>query len=725
MKYFRILTIAAAVAIFSSCLNDPSEGPESLQEGQPVSIECTIDNNSGSRLETDFTLQKVEFVDGDIISLEVMRRPIYQTEPILPDYAYRGKDEYYLNNFHLTYREATEEKDGGWFFERDPQVRIIHEPGYKYDYYACYPVTNAGIFDPKMREYAISGSAVGMNNNDLMWAKNTDAPYNASKITLNFTHLTSLIEVRQMGFGQNASVKLVYDGDITLNAMFNVGEGTLTLGGGTTAIPDIHQTGGYQIIADKVAKEAAFTARTNGRYMLYLPPQELDYDLNPRIEICSDPNNQTDENTRVFNFKRPDNDPAAKLEFKKGQSRFKVYSPDISEELMYTPNTILVNRRTGVKTAPLGKAYAMWLYDTNLNGGKSVDEMAQELFGDLEIKMLWTDTPNFKELFSVTIDDAKKGANARLYVSPLTANQVEANAVYGLWIGGKFRWSWHIWVSSASDPTVGGGTLNGLTFMSQNLGARPNQYDGGARGLLYQWGRKDPFPGAAAVAKGSEESGWDFTKYQPVYDADGVQINGEWVPGTEPEEEDPENPTEPDPENPPVEPVPNPAYAVGVEIGALSSVEEAVLNPTVFSSSWNPTATNLWDVPFSDSETDRKSPYDPCPQGWRVARVEANYPWYLAGAGSDLSAYTDQEWNNGIVFDKAEFSLKYYPMTSYRKATDGAFDAASQTSSIWHGGADGKAWVVNATSVANDTNPTLGNGMAVRCVLDNNDKQTW
>jgi hypothetical protein len=341
--------------------------------------------------------------------------------------------------------------------------------------------------------------------------------------------------------------------------------------------------------------------------------------------------------------------------------------------------------------------------------------------------MLWSDTPNFSELVDVKIDDAKKGANARLSVQPKTTNPTEANAVYGLWIGGVFRWSWHIWISNASDPTVNGGSVNGLTFMSQNLGARPTLYQGGERGLLYQWGRKDPFPGAA-VGELESEDGWDFSIYQPIYDETGVQINGQWMPGTEPVEPDPENPDEEpeiDPENPPVEPVPNPAYAVGVEVAALPDVTDAVMNPMVFSSNWAPTASNLWNVPFANGEVDRKSPYDPCPQGWRVARSETNYPWYLEGAGNELGNYSSQTWNNGIVFDNENFNIKYYPMTNYRKAADGAFDAENQSSSIWHGGIDGNSWVVDATSVNNVNNANLGNGMAVRCVQDDYDLQTW
>ena len=56
---------------------------------------------------------------------------------------------------------------------------------------------------------------------------------------------------------------------------------------------------------------------------------------------------------------------------------------------------------------------------------------------------------------------------------------------------GDILWSWHIWVS---DETVKTSEGNGLTWMDRNLGALSNNPDDVAnRGLLYQWGRKDPF----------------------------------------------------------------------------------------------------------------------------------------------------------------------------------------------------------------------------------------
>ena len=66
---------------------------------------------------------------------------------------------------------------------------------------------------------------------------------------------------------------------------------------------------------------------------------------------------------------------------------------------------------------------------------------------------------------------------------------------------GKIQWSWHIWVAG---ETVEGRTFSGVEFMDRNLGATSTV--AGTMdicGLNYEWGRKDPFPGAKDYSKTS------------------------------------------------------------------------------------------------------------------------------------------------------------------------------------------------------------------------------
>jgi len=86
------------------------------------------------------------------------------------------------------------------------------------------------------------------------------------------------------------------------------------------------------------------------------------------------------------------------------------------------------------------------------------------------------------------------------YIS-FTATGVEGNAVIAAKTsGGVVRWSWHIWCTDRpADQVYGNGAG---TMMDRNLGATsatPGEV--GTLGLMYQWGRKDPFLGASGTAR--------------------------------------------------------------------------------------------------------------------------------------------------------------------------------------------------------------------------------
>ena len=68
---------------------------------------------------------------------------------------------------------------------------------------------------------------------------------------------------------------------------------------------------------------------------------------------------------------------------------------------------------------------------------------------------------------------------------------------------GTILWSWHIWVCSGYDPVAMGQVYynNAGTMMDRNLGATSaTPGDVGALGLLYQWGRKDPFLASGSIS---------------------------------------------------------------------------------------------------------------------------------------------------------------------------------------------------------------------------------
>ncbi len=124
--------------------------------------------------------------------------------------------------------------------------------------------------------------------------------------------------------------------------------------------------------------------------------------------------------------------------------------------------------------------------------------------------LLWQDLPGL--ITNVGLIPGQQAEEGSIAVS--TADKV-GNAVIGIRIGGAVRWSWHIWVTRY-DPDAelvaygkiytwdnnGDGVVD-YTFMDRNLGATIDKAiientaadSLAACGLMYQWGRKDPFPG--------------------------------------------------------------------------------------------------------------------------------------------------------------------------------------------------------------------------------------
>ena len=83
----------------------------------------------------------------------------------------------------------------------------------------------------------------------------------------------------------------------------------------------------------------------------------------------------------------------------------------------------------------------------------------------------------------------------------------KGNAVVAFKVDGTIYWSWHIWVtdnpengiaySQGTETDIDGNPIT-VQYMDRNLGAVTNTFLGKdwqkTGGLLYEWGRKDPFP---------------------------------------------------------------------------------------------------------------------------------------------------------------------------------------------------------------------------------------
>jgi hypothetical protein len=117
-------------------------------------------------------------------------------------------------------------------------------------------------------------------------------------------------------------------------------------------------------------------------------------------------------------------------------------------------------------------------------------------------ELVWTDTSGLlAELTTYSVGRAfGEGVGPNGAIKVRTADKA-GNALVAVKVGGVIKWSWHIWVTNYNPSanlfnphSYGGNTTRNVQFMDRNLGAMGATNSPPCRGLLYQWGRKDPFP---------------------------------------------------------------------------------------------------------------------------------------------------------------------------------------------------------------------------------------
>lgn len=217
---------------------------------------------------------------------------------------------------------------------------------------------------------------------------------------------------------------------------------------------------------------------------------------------------------------------------------------------------------------------------------------------------------------------------------------------------GSIIWSWHIWYPE--EEVVGLTSKGGYEVMNMNLGAMDSSLDLASYGLLYQWGRKDPFPGSPIPTGGSVN-----TKNIPVYDIDGNEVE---------------------------------IIASEMYSNEKNTLEYATANPTeclsngsTATTDWlvkNQSNTALWGNPYGHilsngkyNNKGSKSYYDPCPVGWRIPHVEVfqhftesgQYAWVNLDS-SGKPAYKD-DGNLSISYFWGADTFNVYDMDSDGKIT--------------------------------------------------------
>jgi hypothetical protein len=221
--------------------------------------------------------------------------------------------------------------------------------------------------------------------------------------------------------------------------------------------------------------------------------------------------------------------------------------------------------------------------------------------------------------------------------------------------GGTVLWSWHIWMPDADVEAEARTSATGYRVMNRNLGAQTAEAaDPRSYGMLYQWGRKDPFPAAASL------TGTTATLGAPLYDAQGAPV--------------------------PIGSSSRADVANNTLVYALQHPTTCLSNNAQYASSrdWLKAGEGsdaLWGNP-QGAERDAgnqypykgtKSCYDPCPAGWRVppadvfrnATPSGGYAWEVADfnvADANGDGLTDlNDYRYGWVLRLDEAATSYFP----------------------------------------------------------------
>ncbi|WHF50560.1 T9SS type A sorting domain-containing protein [Chryseobacterium gotjawalense] len=158
------------------------------------------------------------------------------------------------------------------------------------------------------------------------------------------------------------------------------------------------------------------------------------------------------------------------------------------------------NNYGGIKI-PVLKAYEIW---ANYEYLKTNGAPSPIPAGAQTASLYWEDVPGLVE--NVSIERGSKPSDSKIIVE-INKGRGKGNAVVAFKVNGTIYWSWHIWVTDNPENGVTytqgfetdiDGKLITVQYMDRNLGATSNSFLDNqwqkSGGLMYEWGRKDPFP---------------------------------------------------------------------------------------------------------------------------------------------------------------------------------------------------------------------------------------
>lgn len=304
---------------------------------------------------------------------------------------------------------------------------------------------------------------------------------------------------------------------------------------------------------------------------------------------------------------------------------------DISDpEALRLPNSYILPQNHILEISVI-KGYAVWAYD--IGKAISLDE-------NPTVELLWQSKPDLITSLSLT-----EGAYPYQSKIKVESNGLNGNALIGIKVDGVIRWSWHIWVTDYDPENPEGQRKSGdVIFMDRNLGSLYLSRNGRtifSIGMLYQWGRKDPFPATANLVNDNME--------RPLYKIDNCPalVNKEYIS-----------------EN-------------SIDNRGLSCS-----NPQTFYLSkggdWYSDNKDPHHYLWSKAGTNEKGIYDPCPRGWRVPNQDS---WdNLPIDGNYTSDADGLDWSK----PNSGYTGGHYPYSGFRTCEKGDITMKKEGNLITH-----------------------------------------
>ena len=245
---------------------------------------------------------------------------------------------------------------------------------------------------------------------------------------------------------------------------------------------------------------------------------------------------------------------------------------------------------------------------------------------------------------------------------------------------GTILWSWHIWLTDQPAEQVYYNDAG--TMMDRNLGATSaTPGDVGALGLMYQWGRKDPFLGASSIL-------WNNIAKSTIT----------WP-------------------------------SVLKSDSLIGTIEYAIAHPTTFiianemNLDWNYTDSPSIDETRWTRLDSPKSVYDPCPSGWRVPDGGQDGLWGRAyGPAKEITGTYDTE-NQGINYSSllGDDDIIWYPASGMRRYEDGRLYLTGTNGYYWsstNSGIYAYGFYIKESGRTHHGSSQHGRGLPVRCIKE-------